>query len=245
MNPEADQILIERYLAGAMPPDERRAFEGRCRQDAVLAQALRQHVLAETAVYQAARRAQYEVLRPLWQAGSVRPLWVLAVAAVVLLLVWFVWNQPSQPGLDQLYAQHMDRPALSDFRGEDTEAASDWYRAIEAYDQQDYAQARQALQAVVADTTFYDRPRAWLFLGLSYLLDADSLPTAVWQASASDAFGQVSPTSAAYEAALWYTALTCLRAGDVPGARTALAAVVAFPGHYRRPAAEDILARLP
>ncbi|MEZ4828400.1 MAG: hypothetical protein R3C61_19230 [Bacteroidia bacterium] len=55
------------------------------------------------------------------------------------------------------------------------------------------------------------------------------------------AYDQVPPGSAYGQKALWYKALTHIRAGQKEEAKKALEAVVAYPGHYRKEAAERLL----
>ena len=249
MNPEAQTALIDRYLRGALSEAERLAFEARCRQEPAFAEAVRAHSLAEYAVRleaQATRRAR---LQAEWEAAPparvrrLRPVaWVSAAAAVILLLL-LLWPRP-EPGLRTLYAAYPISESFSHVRGESPSPEdAAWTAAGDAYATGDYAQALQALEAGLADSTLSDRGKAQFFRGLCYLqLPAGHpLPEADRLDQVEAALAAVPEASSYYEPALWYRALARLRAEDAPGARDALQRILAYPSHYRQAAAQDLL----
>lgn len=251
MTPDAHTDLIDRYLQGRLSAPEQAAFEARCRQEPAFAEAVRTHALAEYAVRTAATKARYARLQAAWsdlppQAGRrrhLRPVAWLSMAAAVILLLLLLWPRPT-PDLPALYAQYPIEAPFAALRGSAGDTA--WAAAATAYTAGEYAAAIGVLETILADTARHDRAKAQFYLGLSYL----QLPPATGAtetarlAAARAALTSVAPESSYREAALWYLALSYLRAGDAPGARTALARIVAYPHHYRQAEAQALLAQL-
>lgn len=234
--------LVEQYLNGELDPAARSAFETRCTTDPEFGDQVRAHVQAVYAERTHAEAARRQRLNDLYdQQVSSKPLrrlslrmQVLAAAAVVILLVGLVLaiRQLTPPDPHTLYAAYYEPEPFSGRR-----TSSVWQAAGDAYTLGDFPEAIQLLEALLADSTFDNRPRAQYYLAHSYL-QSDQPQQAL------SIFGQVSPESSFIDQSAWYMALIDLQLKNRDAAMQRLQLIAEQPAHYRRKQARELLEAL-
>ncbi len=244
MNPNEETLqLADRYLSGELDDAARRAFEVRCEADPAFAEAVRAHIQAAYAAGVHAREVKRDRLNALYEAESkgksvrsfsLRRIALVAAAVVILLvgLALALRQFSSPPTLQALYAQYYEPEPFSGMR-----AFSAWQQVGDAYTREDFPAAIRLLEALLADSTFDNRPRAHYYLAHSYLRAGDPQ-------QALRVFAQVSPESSFIRQSEWYMALLHLQLDDRKAAIQGLRQVAEQAGHYRQTQATALLKAL-
>ncbi|MDX2250592.1 MAG: hypothetical protein SF052_27670 [Bacteroidia bacterium] len=243
--------LIDAYLSNRLSEEERQAFERRCENDPAFAREVKAHAKAEYAARSYARSQRKETLKNLYRetekpravVRSFRPAaWYGIAAAVIVLLLGLVWLFRPAPSAEELFAQNIGAiEPFTGYRSGESETPDVLEAASEAFNSRNYEAAIPLFEAALADSQATRRAQINLYLGLSHTMLAGGPGAAHHVMAAIAAYDQVPPGSASGQKALWYKALTYVRAGQNEEAKKALEAVVAYPGHYRREAAERLL----
>jgi TolA-binding protein len=250
-NSELD--LIEMYLGGNMPPNEKQQFKERLRQDPVLAEALR----SEQVMREALRRRHDEQMlarfrdqsSELFQAapeaatmkpagGRYRALALKAAAAIAVVLVawWLIPTPP--PSAPSAYASHYKRLEYTgdlSAGGQSAESQA-LSRAFAAYSVKNYEKTFQE----AAPLTQTERYADWanLLIG-SAQLEQNKVPEAV------QTFRQVRQSALSlYNEAQWKIALAWLRAGQNDEAKAQLRRVASDSDNHFAAAAKKLLGEL-
>jgi len=171
MSDEELMALVDAYDAGKLSESERDAFEKRLREDQAFAAevALQREIgrsiqqedeLATIAATMASVMDEESVKAPVKSEAKVRPLWrrPLAIAASVAVLILagtYVYNQLSQPDLEDLLAEYQaDLPQdylnevneqLQGFATPDKAALAVIQEGLEAYHQGEFERALSSL----------------------------------------------------------------------------------------------------
>ena len=252
---------IKRYHTATLSQEETKAFEERLAQDADF----QQEVAMYETVYQTVQRYGDQVLEADLmnlgktllakenhntdtsnQPGKVRAFrpwyFVAMAAALALLLLVFLPNVLQQPAtsgeLYQEYFAMLESPA--GVRGTDSNrriAQQHWQAAIKAYQVPAYEEAIEKFHLAIQDSAFIKKSEAWLYIGICQL--AIEQPE-----EAMEALVQVSDTSAYFDQAKWYKALTHLRLDQRAQARELLQGIADDSRHENQTKAQDMLDRL-
>lgn len=240
---------FERYLNQELSPDEQTRLEDRLRNEPELGQALQTFVQAHAAI-----QAQGDALlkaKLIQQGhsllarkpGQVRPMrryWLIAAAAVVLLLLGtFLLPRffAGPASLPELYLAQFERPTMPMTQTRSSEEANlsaQWTEAALAFEAENYSVAVAALQSYLQSR---NDSEAFFFLGVSQLMLQQAIP-------AAESFQAISPESASYPKAQWYLALSYLQADDLSASRTQLQTIAQDSSHYRHEQAATLLKKL-
>lgn len=241
---------IEKYLNNQMDPAERQTFELAMGTNPSLAEEVASFQDVKQMVNIAGDEAFLNKLKSIedelaGKTTSVRPFLgrrlVLGIAAAVIILLAGIWIlQPQRTESNDLFAENFQAyPAPAHLRGETNENQS-WETARTAYIQEDYTQAAQQFEALLALDSI---PQAvylvHFYAGISQLAEIPpKLPGAIGHlqyVAATD--------SDYYQPAQWYLALAYLKNGEEQKAKVLLEKMVA-EGSYRKDAIEALLKEL-
>lgn len=170
-----DYLKIDRYIQGELPEAERVELEARLQEEADLAAELELRQQMNTYLRTQAQKPALEQKMAalgqehfgqmdkvkIRQLARRRLLYVVATAAVFALLL-FVWDPFASTDLYRQFAQHPPLALVE--KGSAEELAN---QAEQAFEQEDYAQAYEALAEL--QSQFPDDPQLQLGLGVSAL----------------------------------------------------------------------------
>lgn len=235
--------LIEAYLEGTLSPAESKAFEARLSQEPDLAASLalqrdtrallqldlQQHYKAQLQTIDAEHDAQK--IRPLS-----RPLWarpVFRVAAVVLLLLasayLWIWVQyDNQSLVENAFVAYED---ILGARGNSSAEAA-LARAMQAYNQKEYAAAIPAFEAVLAEDP--EQADARFYLGIAQLAQGNAQ-------AAEKLLGPAAERGRYRAPARWYVTLAYLAQGKTELGLSRLRELAREADSFYAPKAQDLL----
>ncbi|MEM9674636.1 MAG: hypothetical protein ACFB15_11705 [Cyclobacteriaceae bacterium] len=245
MEEEIKDQRIQDYLADALEGEELKDFENQMQQDPELA--------AEVAGYQNLERGLHGIgVEHLateisaWEADyqqaqttetkavPFRPYYAVAAAITLLIVtgIFLFWNPT--PDMAELYAQHYTpyEDMILD-RSDATEGTQELLvQGMEAYNNQQYAQAEERLQEYLTQAP--DQYGAALYLGIAQL-ETDRFEAA-----------EASFTTALQDAnfeqqAQWYLSLLYLKSDQPEETLTALQTIANSPQHYKNREATALL----
>jgi anti-sigma factor RsiW len=247
-----EQSVVEAYLMGRLPEQERDAFElhylecDRCFADVEAMRAV-QGALRSMPVSRATPIAPAKPMFPVWRRSG----WILSAAAVLVLSAIVVerFNQPfapprvavvPQPAVN-LYAElaRFDPPPFSavKLRGPAQPSESAFQQAMENYTRRDWPACESALIAVSAQ--YPQTIKARYYQGVCALL---ANHPAVGEAALRDTIA--AGATPYLEEAHFYLAKALLSRADAEGARAELRKTIAMGGDLEQPAIA-LAARLP
>lgn len=237
--------LIDKYLNGELAEEERIAFEKRVEEDTDFAAEVKAQVKAEYAIrteakvsQKAALKAEYTRLEADGGLTPIKPFfqqpryWVVAVAAVILLLVAVRFLNTPKMNSDELFAAYMEPQPISFTRGDQDTGL---INLATAYQTDSYVQAAALAKELLADPIHASSPKVWFSLAISQLMTDQPQAALV-------SLKRIDEGSAFAEQAQWYEALALLKV-DRALAQEKLAAI-AESGHYMREKAGEILGEM-
>ncbi|GAB4405098.1 MAG: hypothetical protein OHK0039_05870 [Bacteroidia bacterium] len=232
--------LIGDYLLDRLPPDQRAAVDARLAIDLAFATELDRQQTELAALHVLAHKDLRAVAGQSLDAHlgyRRRMVAALGVAAAILLLLGSLawWQSARLPDYPALAARYLEAPVLRSTRSDAADAGWQAFRQVLATE--DYPQAAQLLQGMLADTAFVARDVAALCLGYCYQMQGAYGP-------AREAYGQVGHLSLYAPEAQWYIALSYLQASDLERARALLHVISEDPAHPRQALAADVLGTL-
>lgn len=241
---------IEKYLKNQMNPADQQAFEQEMAGDSTLAKEVSSfrdiqqivNIAGDEAFLASLLSIEKELAEPV---APVRSLWnrrlAIGIAAAILILLAGIWVfQPQTTDSSALFTENFQAyPPPARLRGESTQNQI-WDAARTAYLQQDYTQAAQQFEALLAqDSIQQPLYLVHFYAGISQLAQfPPQLPAAI------DHLRFVAATdSDYYQPSQWYLALAYLRNGEEDKAK-ALLEKMAAEGSYRKSAVEGLLEEL-
>jgi hypothetical protein len=244
---------IEKYLKNQMNPADQQAFEQEMAGDSTLAEEVSSfrdiqqivNVAGDETFLATLQSIEKELAEPAKPVAPVRPLWnrrlAIGIAAAILILLAGIWVfQPKTTDSSALFADNFQAyPPPARLRGESTQNQI-WDAARTAYLQENYAQAAQQFEALLAqDSLQQPLYLVHFYAGISQLAKVPpQLPAAI------DHLLFVAATdSDYYQPAQWYLALAYVRNGEEHQAK-ALLEKMAAESSYRKDAVEALLKEL-
>lgn len=196
---------------------------------------------------------------------------LLAIAAAIILATFAILFWPKSPvaSLPELYALALEKEVEENplqmpaerIRANNTASPTQlqlkkhWTNASNAFNEKKYEESIMHIQRLMEDTSFRNVPTAQFYLGLNHLLLSEEIAQTDTETSntisqsylnqAIRHFKEVSPSSTAIERAMWFQALCHLNANQPPMARLALDKIIAYPNHYRKEEAKQLLQQFP
>ncbi|MEL6590493.1 MAG: hypothetical protein AAFQ68_10445 [Bacteroidota bacterium] len=239
---------IDAYLRRELSPEQTEAFEAALAQDTELEAAVKAHLEALVAIRQRGFQEEIEaaeIEKPVPQIEesrirSIRPLWYVA-AAVVLLFAIGWWLLPaSQNDGDRLFAEYFHAPvALDLIRGEAQSPADSLptplVQGLQAYQREGYEEAIKRFKETNGNAlTAAERSWIQFLTGLSFLANSE----------ADSALHYLAQAEGQTEAAEWYQALALLRKGAFAEAKKKLQTISEQPKHAYHALAVELLGEL-
>ncbi|MBW2936572.1 hypothetical protein KXJ69_00550 [Aureisphaera sp. CAU 1614] len=239
---EADEILIEQYIQGAVATEEMEAFKQRLTKEVALAEAYENSLAAHAFIKEAGRMELKETLESFENkknATKVRQLpkrRVSLVAASLLLClgIYFMSDYFGSKSPEQVYESYFEMYAApSTLRGDAAEETPYWDAAVAAYANGNYQEALSHFER--AESTI-PIDKVEFYKSLCHLqLEDRYLPTTLLTLK------KISNGNSDYrEQALWYYALGSLKNGNTQEALPTLERIVKNKG-YRYLEASKIL----
>lgn len=165
-----DLEVIENYLNGQLPADERTRFEATLRTDPAVANALAFYVLAKHTAKRDAREQRRTELDALRRPGRSAPMsWVAAASVLLVLgLSWSIYRLQTEPAeasqqADAYITTHFGQLSTTMSGG----SADRLAQGVDLYNQQKFADAQKAFDEVLTQQP--DNDRALKFAGLAAL----------------------------------------------------------------------------
>ncbi len=257
---ENDFDQIERYFSGKMSPVEITEFDKRRLADRELENQVMLYRQANEAIQAGARNRLKKHLDELGQqefANTMVESYLrfrlakkhgYAIAASILLLFGIGYlayqnllvNAPV-PTLAQLFDRYYEIPSTDVVvtRGDhrDEKLSFLWNTAIQKYSDKQFEASIRDFSLLLQNSKFTNTSAASFYLGICYL--NINLPD-----SAIAYFRKVAPASSLAQDAGWYTGMSYLKAGNVPGATEVFGKISGTPKHYKKKQAKEILRRL-
>ncbi len=247
------QILIDQYLSGSLDAEEKAHFEQRLAEDPQVAEAVELEKQLRQMVVVAGRRDLLSKMEK-WEAQNQEPSaqgkrrWLYPLSIAVASLAIFIistlalnsWKQTleGQAAFDQyfeVYRSPINRRGVA----EDT-AALAFNQVMIFYQSQNYPQAINGLQKIMASSDATPDYLVQFYLGMSHLAQSPSeaLP-------AIAAFQKVGSSQNDYQQqAFWYLALAELQLEDWPNCRKHLQQLISYQD-YKKLEAQALLKLLP
>ena len=244
MEEETKDQLIQDYLEGKLEDKDLKDFENRLQQDPALAAEVQEfqdlelglHGIGadqfkeEVKQWEAAYR---QTQQPAHKVFSLRRYYAVAATIALFIVAGIYFLMPGTPGMDQLYAQnYVPYEDMILDRSNASEGAQSFLVAgMEAYNQQQYAQAAENLQAYLREAP--SQYGAALYLGIAQmeLNQFDEAESNFDLALQDPRFAQQ---------AQWYRALLYLKSQQPEKAKAALQAIAQNPQHYKSGTAANL-----
>lgn len=239
---DSDQILIDRYLSGAMSTAEKGAFELRLQSDSDLKSTLIEYENVHAMLRDAGRLDLKDTLEGFEDQSPTKkivPLWIKRVVPLAAVFVLFLgtyqyfWSQKTMTGVEA-YDKHFELyEAPSALRDMDAAGLVNWKKALSAYENENYEQAIELFS--IAEMEIPDYLKNY-YIGLS-----EMAKTAPDFEKAIQNFDTVLKTDNDYnQQAQWYRGLAHLRVEAFDDAMEAFQHIVENKS-YKYQSAEKLL----
>lgn len=235
---------LDLYLSGELSEAEKESFEKRLDMDESLRKELEIALKAKAALYAKGIKEQKTAFAERWDTlkkegmkpqPMIKPLYVYLAAAVIALLLLFIFLRP-EPKLtnQELAMAYYEVPLASSTRGQDS--STQFKYANIAFQQKRYGEAARSYLNSLADSSFTQRDEALFYAGISFFEEKDYQKTL-------DLFSQLSDEDY-LEMKEWYTALTYLMNGQANDSKNILLSIRSDQSHHYMPKAVELLKEL-